>query len=175
MTEQKNKNVNWANLVLGIIYIIVAIIAFKDPTVSLYSIAILLGISVILSGIGEITISRTINRYYVDDNYSLRMISGIVQIILGIVILVDINTTFIALPYIFAIWFIFTSVMGIILSSPLRLIANGVWTTLLILNILGIILGVMMISNPLSGYVTIVMLVGLYFLILGIRTIIHSF
>ncbi len=175
MTEQRNNNVNWANLLLGIIYIIVAIIAFKDPTASLLSISILLGIAVILSGIGEITISKTINRYYPDDNYNLRLISGIVQIILGVVILVDINTTFVALPYIFAIWFIFTSTMGIILANPLRLIANGIWTTLLVLNILGIILGVMMISNPLSGYITIVMLVGLYFLILGIRTIIHSF
>lgn len=80
-----------------------------------------------------------------------------------------------ALPYIFAIWFIFTSIMGIVISSPLKIFANGAWTSLLVLNILGIILGVMMINNPMSASLTIITLVGIYFLVLGIRSIIHAF
>lgn len=175
MADRRNNRVNWDSLVLGIFYIIIAIIAFRDPETSLMSIAVLLGISVILSGIGEITLGSRLNKYYDYDNYNASIFSGVIQIILGIIILADIQTTFMALPYIFAIWFIFTSIMGIVISSPLKIFANGAWTSLLVLNILGIILGVMMINNPMSASLTIITLVGIYFLVLGIRSIIHAF
>ena len=132
------------------------------------SMSVLLGIFVILSGVGDIYLRNKLSKYYEKDTTNLSLISGVVQIILGIIILVDIQTTFVALPYMFAIWFIFTSIIGIIIISPLKIFSYGIWTSLVILNILGVIIGFMMINNPMSASITIVTLVGFYFLFLGL-------
>ena len=51
MTEYKNSRINWESFILGVLYLVVAIIAFKDPRASLMSMSVLLGIFVILSGV----------------------------------------------------------------------------------------------------------------------------
>ncbi|MDU3211576.1 DUF308 domain-containing protein [Anaerococcus sp.] len=77
MAEHKNSSINWESLILGVLYLIVAIIAFKDPTASLMSMAVLLGIFVILSGIGDIYLRNKLSRHYEKDTTNLSLISGI--------------------------------------------------------------------------------------------------
>ena len=129
MTEYKNSRINWESFILGVLYLVVAIIAFKDPRASLMSMSVLLGIFVILSGVGDIYLRNKLSKYYEKDTTNLSLISGVVQIILGIIILVDIQTTFVALPYMFAIWFIFTTIIGIIIIIPLKILSYGIWTS----------------------------------------------
>ena len=89
MTEYKNSRINWESFILGVLYLIVAIIAFKDPRASLMSMSVLLGIFVILSGVGDIYLRNKFSKYYEKDTTNLSLISGVVQIILGIIILVE--------------------------------------------------------------------------------------
>jgi len=79
------------------------------------------------------------------------------------------------LPYLFAFWLIFDSIGTLLTARPIRNFSNAqFWFTILI-GILGIIIGFLLLSNPLSSYVAIATLVGIYFMLYGILNIVYAF
>lgn len=76
MTLNNRDGVNWGELILGALYIIVAFISFRSPNTTLSSISVLLGIVAIISGIGDITLRNKLNRYYGDAS-NFRVVSGL--------------------------------------------------------------------------------------------------
>lgn len=172
--NSKTENFSWFNLILGIILIIGAISVFRNPAATLGSIAMLFAIMAILSGVGEIILRNKIKKYRGDAS-SLRIVSGVIQILLGLFLFFNLGGTIVSLPFIFAFWFIFSSIVGIIGVWPIRHISTGVFVLLLILNIIGILIGFFMLNNPLSAMFTIVWLAGFYLLLAGVRQIITAF
>lgn len=172
--NSKSENFSWLNLIIGIILIISSFIVYRNPAATLTSIAMIVGIMAILSGIGEIILRNKIKKYRGDAS-SLRIVSGVIQILVGIFILFNLGGAIISLPFVFAFWFLFSSIVGIIGVWPIRKISTGAFTLILILNIIGIFIGLFMINNPLSAMFTLVMLAGFYLLIAGIREIISAF
>ena len=85
------------------------------------------------------------------------------------------NFGLLALPYIFAIWFIMDSIGELIVSDVFKSLSSGYYWFKIIMNVLGLILGIMMLFNPIISALTISFLVGLYFLTAGIDFIVTSF
>ncbi len=112
MTENKKK-VDWISLIIGIFFIFIAFIAFKNPLASLESLV--------------------------------------------------------------AIWFIIDSINDLIYGSYLKDIHGGLYGLNIAINIISIILGIMMIYNPLGTAFTVVYLIGMYFIISGVKYIVHAF
>ena len=83
--------------------------------------------------------------------------------------------TFLSLPYLFGIWFILDAMQDLIYGKYLKGFGNGLYGMNIFTSILNIILGVLMIFNPLSAYVTIVYLIGINFIIWGIKYLIRGF
>lgn len=174
INQTNRAGINWGELVLGIIYLLVALICFRSPDSTLVSLSVLMGILAILSGVGEITLRNNLNKYY-GDGSNIKVISGVLQIILGVLIIVNKDSAFIALPYIVAFWFIFACIIGLITALPIRLISKTIFTILLVINIIGIIIGILLIKNPLSTMLTVVALLGVYFLLMGTKKVIQAF
>ena len=173
MTENKKK-VDWISLIIGIFFIFIAFIAFKNPLASLESLVIYFGISAIFKGIGGLMIHHNIKKY-TGLNINIFMWTSILDILLGILIVSNINSMVMTLPYVFAIWFIIDSINDLIYGSYLKDIHGGLYGLNIAINIISIILGIMMIYNPLGTAFTVVYLIGMYFIISGVKYIVHSF
>lgn len=170
---QKEQSFNWGLLILGILFIIISVFAFRNPTASILTVVYLFGFGALFKGIYEIFIHRRVKNM---DAYSNGLlILGIIDIILGLIILFNIFGGIIALPYIFGIWFIIDSIGTLATAGALRQVSTGRYWLAIIFGILGIIVGIALFMNPITAYAVISLLVGFYFLITGIGYIVEAF
>ncbi len=89
--------------------------------------------------------------------------------------LFNIGAGVVALPFVFAVWFIADSVFALLAADLAKGVSNGYYWFTVIVNILGIILGIMLLFNPISSALTLSFLVGFYFMLFGITHIVYAF
>lgn len=166
MENTKKRNIGWGYLLIGILFVIVAIISFSTPLANLGALAYAFAFVAIFNGIWLI-----INR----SQHTLRLVAGIIDIIIGIFILFNITAAVIALPYIFAIWFILDSLFRLLTVGVTRLFGTGYFVLSLILNILGIIVGIMLLFSPALSASILSFLVGFYLMMAGVECIALAF
>ncbi|MDR2277840.1 MAG: DUF308 domain-containing protein, partial [Vagococcus sp.] len=87
----------------------------------------------------------------------------------------NMTSSIVALPFVFSIWFIIESVGELLLASIYRDISKSYFWLMIISSALSIILGFILLSEPLIAALSISWLVGTYFLIAGILYIVRSF
>ena len=170
----EKRGFDWGSLILGILFVIVALMSFQDPVGNLVAIVIVFGVFAILKGIFEIFLR---NRFKDLTGYKAKMplVVGILDIIIGIFLLWNMNASVLALPFVFAIWFIVDSIFGLFNLDLARQHSNGYFWFSLIIDILGIIVGFMLLFNPISSALTLSFLVGFYFMMWGITQIVYTF
>ncbi|HHX69627.1 MAG: DUF308 domain-containing protein [Miniphocaeibacter sp.] len=173
MTRGKAK-FNWENLIIGIIFIIASLIAFKDPTVNLLAIVMIFGISALSDGVFQLFLRRRIRKVTGYRSTFITVI-GVINLLIGILLLFNLYGSAAALPYVFAFWFIIRSIEGLLNSGLAKIISNSYYWFKVVINILGIIIGILLLKNPFSAALTITYLVGSYFMIFGILNIIEAF
>lgn len=171
---EKEQKFNWGYFILGILFILVSLISFQNPASNLIAIVIIFGISAILKGIFEIAIRRRLHEYTGTKATSLIVI-GVLDIIIGVFLLLNMTASLIALPYVFAFWFIFDSIGELIMSGAIKPLHSGLYWFTIIINILGISVGFMLLFNPISSALTLAFLVGFYFMVSGILYIVAAF
>lgn len=171
--EQK-RGVDWGSLLMGILFVIVALFSFQNPAGDLIAIVMVFAIFALLKGIFEI-FAR--NKWKELTGYKAKMplLVGIVDILIGVFFLFNIRAGVLALPFVFAIWFIMDSVLGLFALDLAKSISNGYYWFTLLVNVLGIFLGVILLFNPLSAALTLSFLVGFYFMMFGITHIVYAF
>ena len=173
MMEQK-RSVDWRNLLMGILFIIVALFSFQNPAGDLIAIVMVFAIFALLKGVFEI-FAR--NKWKELTGYKAKMplLLGTVDILIGVFFLFNIRAGVLALPFVFAVWFIMDSVFGLFTLDLAKSISNGYYWFTLLVNVLGIFLGIILLFNPLSAALTLSFLVGFYFMMFGITHIIYAF
>ncbi len=103
------------------------------------------------------------------------MILGIFDLLIGVFLLFNTNAGLLALPYIFAIWFIVDSIMGLVGADIYKVNGSSYYWFILIVNIIGIIVGIMLLFNPIVSAFTLAFLVGFYLMMIGISLIAYAF
>lgn len=167
-----SSTVNWWRLLLGIFAIIVSLLSFNNVTGNLVSVVIFYAIFAICKGIFELFVRRTIEDLTGFRSF-LPIIIGVIDIVIGIYLLFNLNIGLTILPYVFAIWFIVDSVLGLF-TLDIGLGAGYLWFSL-ILSILGIVVGISLLFDPLSSALTLSFMVGFYFMLFGIDEIVSAF
>ncbi|MEG0158608.1 MAG: DUF308 domain-containing protein [Carnobacterium sp.] len=165
---------NWGYFVLGILFILVSLISFQNPASNLIAIVAVFGISAILKGIFEIVVRRKSHKNIGTKSTHLIVI-GILDIVIGLFLLFNMTASLIALPYVFAFWFIFDSIGELMTSGAIKQLNFGLYWFTIIINILGIAVGFMLLFNPISSALTLAFLVGFYFMVSGILYIVAAF
>ena len=173
MLEEK-KSVDWISLITGICFIIVSFIAFKNPYASLASLVIYFGIIAIVKGVGGVFIYKKI-KDFTRLNIKLFFWISIIDIILGLILMFNIEAAVSVVPFVFAIWFIIDSINDISFGRYLRFIPGRLYELNIAINIITLILGIMMLYNPLSASFTVVYLIGMYLTISGVKYIAYAF
>lgn len=171
---ETRKSFDWAALILGILFVILGFVSFYHPDKTLSLISILVGIGAILRGLYELWLRQTLNNL-LDQKSTWLMVMAILDIILGLIFLFYHQAGVIAIAYIFAIWFIIDCVGQIQVASFYRQLRKGYYWLLIVLNIIGIIIGVIMLFVPMLSALTIVWLISIFLIVLGVIAIVAAF
>ena len=97
----------------------------------------------------------------------------------GVMLVANPNLGKWALTILVPVWFIAHCISGLAHAAPLRLLGDPFYYTLtLTLNILGLLLGLMMLFSPALSFLTlraVSLLVGIYLLLFGLESVIAAF
>ena len=155
------------NSIMGvsILLIIIALLLIIYPGLSLKTLGLISAIYMIIHGILLISLEFGLIRIFVPFE---NMLMGVLSIVLGLVIIMRPESASILIAISFGVWIIVSSINNIKCALFFRKIDNFPYIELLVINILDIILGLLVIFNPITASVTLT-------LYLGIILLIHSF
>lgn len=165
---------DWFSLVVGIILVIAGIASFMRPDATLKFVSICLGIGLLVKGIYELWFRQGINNWFGEKSGWL-LFMGIVDIILGLLFIFRAASGVVVIAYIFAFWFIFDSIAEIATANYFKRLNRGYYVAMLILNILALLVGFVLLFNPLIAASTLVLLISFYLLLIGFIKIIQAF
>jgi Uncharacterized conserved protein len=165
---------NWTSLLLGIVALIAAIFAFRDPAANLLALTALFGVAALIRGLLQIYGKFAVRGIPgVNGNFLLFM--GIVNIIFAILLLSNLWAGMMVLSVLFAIWFTVESIISLVNSGAAKLIGTGYYWFKVIFSIIGILIGISLFLHPVSAAFTLSFLVGVYFLFIAINCFVEAF
>ena len=171
---RSKKTLGWGELALGILLIALGIFSFARPESALAGVTYLYGILALVTGIIDIV-------FYVKLEQrpgfgpGLSLAGGILSILAGLMILLYPSAGAWALVVLFPIWFIAHCISRLTRLPLVRLAGrSGYYYFTLVLNILGIVLGFIMIVDPLISLFSLGYVIGMYLLILGIDSLVAA-
>ena len=164
----------WSELIAGILLILLGVFTFARPESMLSGLVVVYGIIAIVLGIEDIVVYVRLSRF-TGFGPMLSLIAGILSVMCGIMLLANPNVGKWALT----IRFIAHCISGLTRVNLVRLIGNSFYYYFsLLLNILGLILGFMMLFSPMLSFLTIraiSYLVAVYLVLFGIESVIAAF
>lgn len=161
----------WSLLVRGIAAIVFGMLALFWPDRVLDTLITLLGIFVLVVGI-VFTIGAVLHRG--PDRHWLRhLIPGIIGIVIGIITISWPAAATVLLTYLIAFWALIHGIGEIHAALRLRKDIAGEWMPIVI-GVASIVIGVVLILQPLMAGAVLIWLVGFFMLILGILWVIMA-
>ncbi|EPH72678.1 hypothetical protein D929_01898 [Enterococcus faecalis 02-MB-P-10] len=174
MSQTKNRGIDWVSLLIGILFILTSLLSFQNPAGDLVGLVLVFASLAIVKGIYELYARYSIKKISGKKSYLL-VVLGILDILIGVYLLFNLDVGLVALPIVFAIWFLIDSILNLFTLDFARAISTGYFWFTLIINILGIIVGIMLLFDPLTSALTLSFLVGVYFMMAGIISLIYAF
>ena len=166
---QDSGKLNWSSLIIGTLLLIIAVIIFSNPVQNFYTLTWLIGLLIMIGGVIQLLFRRTAKKL-VGVNTKLILINGIIDLIFGILVVFNVGASSVFFVFMFAFWFIFSSVIGLFTISQQHQLRG----LSIIVNILGIILGIVLLFNPMMGMIFVSTLIAFTFAILGVTYVIDG-
>jgi len=172
-TLKKDLKYWYLPLVLGIVFILLGIWIFITPVASYLTLAVLFAFTFLISGLMEVIYAIS-NRKHL-QSWGWYLISGIIGLVFGILLLSRPEFSLITLGLFVGFGVLFYSFIALGRSLALRKYKIEDWGFSMVMSIIGLILGLLMVWNPLFGGFTIVIYTAFSFITLGIFNIYLSF
>ena len=162
----------WMFLVIRILMIIGAIWMFKTPIESFVGLTVFFSMLIFISGI--LTIIYAIGHRDEIENWGLYLGGGILDIIVGFILLKYPGVTMVLFSLFVGFWLLFRGIFMI--SSSFKMKKEGVnnWGWILVFGILTTIFAFFAIINPIVGASYLIFTLAFAFLLLGIGNIFIS-
>ena len=175
----KRKNgFGWSEFAVGLLLILLGIFALIRPDSMLTGAVVVYGVIAIVMGIEDLVVYARLSRF-TGFGPMLSLISGIFSVMCGVMLLANPNVGKWALTVLLPIWFIAHCISGLTRVNLIRLIGNPFYYYFsLILNVLGLVLGFVMIFSPALSFVTlraICYMVAIYLILFGAESMIAAF
>lgn len=169
MKDMLKKTTN-KNMITSIIILLFGIFIFIKPDTTVKTISFLLGIILLISGINNI-VGAFNNKESIND---LNIAIGIIIIVASLVLFF--NPTIIAsiIPLIVGIYMIISSAFKLQYLYSLKSLTNKWDTSVVIIAIVTLILGVLLVFNPFGGVIAITKLIGIFLVIYAILDIVNN-
>lgn len=156
-------------LILGILFILMGIWAIFTPLSSFLALTIFFAVTFLVSGIFE-TIYAISNRENI-DNWSWNLTGGIIDLLIGILLVSRPEISVIALIFFVGFALMFRSIMIIGWAIQYKKLGIKNWGWLLFSGILSVILSFLLLRNPDIASLVIVYYVGFALVFIGISQV----
>lgn len=156
-------------LVLGVLTLILGIIVSFHPSGSLNVVAVLLGILMILSGIFHLV--RVFDR---DEQHRIWVgIAGLLFIVIGVVLIRHLHLTVALIGLIIGLTWVVQGLTALIggLAGGVR--EGRAWW--IAFGVISVIAGIVVVSAPVTSVNVLAVLLGIWFIVMGIFEIIAAF
>lgn len=160
-------------LITGVIFTILSIWVFFTPIASFLALAWVISIGFVIGGISEIAYSIS-NRKQL-RNWGWYLAGGIITLILGLHLSLRPGLTALILCYYIAFWLLFRSILEITNSFELKRYRVENWGWVLAFGILGAIISLILLWNPVITSVAVIYWLGIGLLIFGLLQIVLAF
>jgi uncharacterized membrane protein HdeD (DUF308 family) len=165
----------WVSLLLGVLFIITGIWVLRTPVAGYLALATLFSIVLIINGVAEVLSALAMTTQTESAGWGWILAGGIIDILIGIVLVSNPGITVIILAFFIAFGLLFRGMMAIGTAIDLRKSKDSYWGLLLLIGILGLIFPFIILENPAIVGFTVVFWTGLAFLIIGIFRVILAF
>ncbi len=168
---KKYSGFDWMELAVGILLVLLGIFIFVKPDVALTATMFAYGVTAVVMGVVDIILYIRVERY-TGFGPVLALISGILSVMSGIMLVVYPKTGVLVLTVLFPIWFIAHCVSRLAHLNRIRFVSGrGMYYFTLVVNITGMILGLMMLMSPVFTLTTIRYFASAYLILLGIDSV----
>lgn len=150
----------------GVLLVILGVLCILRPGEALFATAWLIGLFTLLSGIALLVFTLKTQAFI--PNSASRMLSALLQIILGCIFLSNKVFLSMSLPVVFAMWVVVEGVIVAVDSFDLRRVGFPMWWVVLLLGICAAALGVIGLRNPVATGRTLSLLIGIAVISAGV-------
>ena len=166
---QDNGKLKWSSLIMGTLLLIVAVIIFSYPVKNFYTLTWLIGLFILINGVIQL-LFRRFARALAGSGSGLIVVIGIIDIIFGLLVIFNVGASSTFFIFMFAAWFIVSSIIGLMtISKQSRLKGLSI-----IVNVLGLLLGIILLFNPMMGMILVSTMIAITFAILGVTYVIDG-
>jgi uncharacterized membrane protein HdeD (DUF308 family) len=157
----------WVLLIRGILAVLFGVMAFALPGLTVVTLVLLYGVYALADGLTALWVGGRARAWWF-------VLLGVLGVIVGIVTFISPAITAIALLYLIAAWAILRGIFEMIAAIQLRKEIRNEWM-LILGGILSILLGVVLIVNPVAGALAMIWVIGAYALVFGVMMIVLAF
>ena len=147
----------WDVLLLSILAIIFGLILFFLPGLSIATFVLLFGVYAIAVGLLLLLQMVTVK----DGRWWVRLLGAIVAFAAGAAVFLWPGISALSLLYVIAFYFILFGVLQVISSIELSRVFRGEWLYF-VSGILSVVIGVLLILNPLTGAIALAQTIGIF-------------
>lgn len=160
----------WLSIIVGLVALAAGFIVLINPLTSYITIAIWLGVAVLISGIIGLVQSFSSDSALVRNGWVI--LAAIADIIIGLLLIFNMVITAVMLPTLFGVWLLYRGFIGVVMGMDLRScrVPNAGWVVLGSVIMIVISLAVLLMPESL-GVEAIVLFVAAAFLIYGFSSI----
>lgn len=151
--------------ITGILMVILGILCIVYPTATLFTLAWMIGLFTLCTGISKFIFA--IQTRNILPNSGVRILSGVLQILIGILFLCNTFFVGLSLVIVFAMWVLFESVLVAVQSFDYKKAGYSGWWFMLLLGIAGVVLGIIGLRNPVVSADAISLLIGFAVISIG--------
>ena len=164
----------WLQLAIGIALIVLGVLALANPDLALNGMVIAYGIAAVVMGVADILLFIRVERY-TGLGPILSLISGILSVMSGVMLMLYPRAGVLVLTVLFPIWFIAHCVSRLMHVNHIRYVAgDGVFSFALVVNIVGLILGFLMLLSPIMTVSALRSFAGSYLVLLGVDGVVTA-
>lgn len=164
----------WLMLLVGIALLALGVLVFVYPAQSYVSLAVIFGWVILATGILEVVLSAANDHFVTGRGWMLA--GGIIQIILGLILVFNVALSAATLPLVLGFWLLFRAFSSIGLGSDMRAmeVTGSGWT--IVSGVLLLLCALWMLFRPLVfGTAMVVVWVGVGLLFAGVAALSLAF
>lgn len=169
----KNK-INWLEMLMGILFIILAISIFNHPISFLVSFSFLFGIMAWVGAVHTTIQARQFKKDgLVNNNYWIFKV--LVDVLVGFIFIFHVGVGVSTIGILFAIWFIVDSIGQLYMSRIGLHISAIMGTFSIIIAAISLALGIILLFSPIMAATVLVYMVVFYLFFFGVSAIVDAF
>lgn len=162
----------WVPGVRGLILVAAGVLALFYPTAALLGLAVYLGVALTVAGV--LLLVQSIQQRPPMANWGLWLFAGLIEAVLGIILLANPLATAAAIPFTVGIWAIAAGIFYFAASFGLKSRNVASWWITMLGGVVGALAGWLVLANPFRGTLAISTLIGAALILTGVVSMLLS-